>query len=98
MTLACSRLEDLFDGSTPGVWGQTKAGKGLLLIGIKSEDSSLVSRVTNQAANHGEDYKMNLGRVLMEARGIVDKSLPDNGLIIDSMPYRTKRRSSWSFV
>ena len=38
------------------------------------------------------DYNINLDRVLSDAKNIINKSLPDNGLIIGFMPYPAKKR------
>ena len=43
--------------------------------------------MTKGTPNEGELYKRNLNRIPLLAREIVDKNLPDNGLIIGSMFY-----------
>jgi hypothetical protein len=98
MTLACSKLAKLFNKSSPDTWGEAKVGRGLLIIGIKFEDSSFCSQVTKGPANDGGVYKKNLERVPMAAREIVNKSLPDNGILIDSMFYPAKGRYELHFV
>ena len=98
MNLACSKLEKLFNKSSENIWGQVRVGRGLLLIGIKFEDSSLVSWVTKQPANEGDEvYKKNLERMRMGAREIVNKNLADNGCKIDWMLYRPKKRYQLQF-
>jgi hypothetical protein len=87
MSLASAKLETLFTQSSADDWGHVQVGRGLLLIGIRFEECSWADQVTKGTPNEGELYKRNLNRIPLLAREIVDKNLPDNGLIIGSMFY-----------
>ncbi len=87
MSLASAKLERLFNKSSADDWGHVQVGRGLLLIGIRYEDCSWADQVTKGTPNEGTVYKRNLDRITLQAREIVDKNLPDNGIIIGSMFY-----------
>jgi hypothetical protein len=92
MSLAFAKLEKLFSKASADDWGYVQVGRGLLLVGIRFEDSAWADQVTKDPSNDGEAYKRNLSRAPLLAREIVDKNLPDNGLVIDSMFYPAKGR------
>jgi hypothetical protein len=91
MALACSKLTELFDNSSGSVWGRVTVGQGLMLVGVRREHSSLFDRLTGGISNR-EEYKRNQDRVNLAAQDIIDKTLPDNAVIISSMPYPTQDR------
>jgi hypothetical protein len=92
MSLAFAKLEKLFSKSSTDEWGHVQVGRGLLLIGVRFEESSWAEQVIKGTPNEGDIYKRNLERIPLIAREIVDKNLPDNGLIIGSMFYPAEGR------
>lgn len=87
MSLAFAKLEKLYGKSSADEWGHVRVGRGLLLVGIKTEKSRWADQVTEGQTNEGDVYKRNLNRIPLLARKVVDRNLPDNGLIIGSMLY-----------
>ena len=87
MSLDSTKLDRLFKKSSTDDWGHVQVGRGLLLIGIRFENCSWADQVTKGTPNEGAVYKRNLNRATLQAREIVDRNLPDNGLIIGSMFY-----------
>ena len=92
MSLAFAKLEKLYSKSSADEWGNVQIGRGLLLIGVRFEESSWEEQVTKGPPNEGDIYRRNMDRIPLLARKIVDKNLPDNGLLIDSMFYPAKGR------
>jgi|GEM_PF-1646231 hypothetical protein len=92
MSLAFAKLEKLYGKSSADEWGYVQVGRGLLLIGVRFEESSWAEQVIKGPPNEGDIYKKNMERIPLLAREIVDKHLPDNGLIIGSMFYPAEGR------
>ena len=87
-----AKLQKLYNKSSVDDWGRVQIGRGLLLVGVRLEETSWADQVNNNQPNEGEAYKRNLNRVTLQAREIVDLNLPDNGLIIGSMFYPAEGR------
>jgi hypothetical protein len=92
MSLSFPKLDKLFKASSEDNWGNVQVGRGLLLIGVRSRDTSWAEQVDKVPENEGEIYKCNMDRIPRQAQVIVDKDLSDNSLIIDSMFYPAKGR------
>jgi len=92
MSLALAKLEKLFSKSSTDEWGHVQVGRGLLLVGVRPEESPWAEQVIKGTLNEGDVYKKNLNRILLVAREIVDENLPDNGLVIGWMFYPAEGR------
>ncbi len=62
------------------------------MVGVRLEESPWAEQVVKGMPNEGDVYKKNLNRIPLVAREIVDKNLPDNGLIIGWMFYPAEGR------
>jgi hypothetical protein len=92
MSLAFAKLERLYSKSPSDEWGYVQVGRGLLLIGVRFEKSSWTEQAIKGLPNEGGTYKRNMDRIPLLAREIVDKNLPDNGVLIGTMFYPAKGR------
>jgi hypothetical protein len=92
MSLPFAKLDQLFKESSKNEWGHVRVGQGLMLIGIRCDESSWADQVVESSTDCIKVYERNLAQIPSLAVGIVDKNLPDNGLIVGSMFYPAKGR------
>ena len=83
-TFNCSKLAGLYRQSSIRNWSHVKADRALLMVGIRLPGSSLFQRLTLKSAG---SRALNLSRTATAARGIVDKSLPDNSVRLHWLAY-----------
>ena len=92
MQIAEMKLKELFDNSTIGKWGNIKVDRGLLLVGIKAEESPLCLQLKREALIDQNSFKQNLETLKEPVNGILDKKLPQNSVITSWILYPANGR------
>jgi hypothetical protein len=85
-------LKNLFADSSVGKWGGIKADRGLLLLGIKSDEMPMYSQLKGEALVDSNSFKENLDALKDKVNEITDLKLPHNCVITSSMLYPSNDR------
>jgi hypothetical protein len=85
-------LNELFNGSSIGKWGNIKVDRGLLLVGIKSEKMPLYAQLKGETLMEENSFKQNLETMKEPLFEILDRQLPNNSAIPSWILYPTNGR------